>query len=96
MKRKNLLLISFCIILIVGSFIIGSKGEFGGADDQIEGVISEVNKEYTPWFNHIWEPPSGEVESFLFAFQAAAGAGFVGYYIGTKRNIKNDNVREAN
>lgn len=96
MKRKNLLLISFCALLIIGSLIIGAKGEFGGADDQIEGVISEVNKDYKPWFNHIWEPPSGEIESFLFAFQAAIGAGFVGYYIGTKRNVKNNNVQEAN
>ena len=33
-------------------------------------------------FNSIWEPPSGEIESLLFALQAAIGAGFIGYFIG--------------
>lgn len=63
-------------------------GEFGGADDQIQDTVKEVNKDYVPWFNHVWEPPSGEIESLLFAVQAAAGAGFIGYYIGRKKNVK--------
>lgn len=93
MKKKNLMLISLCIILIVGSLLIGSfmGGSFGGADDQIQDTISEVDKNYKPWFNHFWEPPSGEIESFLFAFQAAAGALFIGYYIGVKKNAKINN-----
>ena len=36
-----------------------------------------------------WEPPSGEIESLLFALQAAIGAGFIGYYVGKKQNAKN-------
>lgn len=90
MKRKNLILSIICIFLIEMSYIVGTMGggEFGGADDQIEDTIKEVNKNYTPWFSHIWEPPSGEIESLLFAVQAAAGAGFIGYYIGRKKNVK--------
>ena len=91
MKKKNLVLITLCVLLIVGSFLIGRKGSFGGADDQIQSTITEVNKEYKPWFNHIWQPPSSEIESLLFALQAAIGAGFIGYYIGRKQNVKAHN-----
>ena len=35
-------------------------------------------------FKHL-EPPSGEIESLLFALQAAIGAGFIGYFIGYTR-----------
>ena len=37
---------------------------------------------YQPWFNSIWEPPSGEIESLLFALQAAIGAIIIGYVLG--------------
>ncbi len=90
MKKKNLWLMGLCIALVVSSFVIGTMkgGEFGGADDQIEDTVKQVDANYTPWFSHIWEPPSGEVESLLFAVQAAMGAGFIGYYIGKKKNVK--------
>ena len=38
-----------------------------------------------PWFSSFFEPASGEIESLLFASQAALGAGIVGYYIGATR-----------
>jgi len=90
LKKRNLILSIICMFLIGASFLIGTMkgGEFGGADDQIQDTIKEVNKDYEPWFNHVWEPPSGEIESLLFAVQAAAGAGFIGYYIGRKKNVK--------
>ena len=47
--------------------------------------VAEINPEYKPWFEAIWSPPSAEVESFLFALQAAAGTGFIGYWIGFQR-----------
>jgi len=58
---------------------------FKGADDQAKEMISKVQPGYQPWFKPIMEPPSGEVETCLFAFQAALGAGFVGYWLGTAR-----------
>ena len=61
------------------------SSEFGGADDQVKDVVAEINPEYKPWFEAIWSPPSAEVESILFALQAAAGAGFIGYWIGFQR-----------
>ncbi|KGK86944.1 MULTISPECIES: energy-coupling factor ABC transporter substrate-binding protein [unclassified Clostridium] len=90
MKRRTLGLITLCIAIIGLSLLIGTArgGEFGGADGQIEEVISEVNPNYTPWFESVWTPPSGEIESLLFAAQASIGAGFMGYYIGKKKNAK--------
>ena len=88
MKKKTLLALFICGFIIIGSLIIGGKGEFGGADGQIEGVISEMNSSYEPWFESIWTPPSGEIESLLFALQAALGAGYIGYYIGKKQNVQ--------
>lgn len=93
MKRKNILLLVLCVALIVGSFVIGTVrgGAFGGADDQIKTTIQQVDGNYKPWAKHVWQPPSSEVESFLFALQAAIGAGGIGYYIGRKKNAKVNN-----
>lgn len=77
----------------MGSLFIGHLrgGEFGGADGEIEEVIMETREDYEPWFSALWEPPSGEIESLLFSSQAAIGAGFMGYYIGKKKNAKVNN-----
>ncbi|WP_287382543.1 energy-coupling factor ABC transporter substrate-binding protein [Methanobacterium sp.] len=56
------------------------QGYFGGADDAASTVIEETG--YEPWFSSIWEPPSGEIESLLFALQAAIGAIIIGYILG--------------
>ncbi|HSO25818.1 MAG TPA: energy-coupling factor ABC transporter substrate-binding protein, partial [Methanobacteriaceae archaeon] len=50
------------------------------ADGAAEKAIEETG--YQPWFNSIWEPPSGEIESLLFALQAAIGAIVIGYVLG--------------
>jgi len=61
---------------------------FTGSDDQAEGVIAALAPDYKPWFASVWEPPSGEIESLLFALQAALGAGVLAYYIGLRRGMK--------
>ena len=68
------------------------NAEFGGADGQAEEVILELQPDYEPWFEPILEPASGEVESLLFALQAAIGAGVVGFVLGriTKKPEKRD------
>lgn len=58
---------------------------FKGTDDQAKDVISKIAPAYKPWLKPFMEPPSGEVESLLFALQAALGAGFIGYYLGVVR-----------
>jgi len=88
MKKKTLIAIFICGFIIIGSLIIGSNGTFGGADGQIEEVIGEIDSNYKPWFESFWTPPSAEIESLLFALQAALGAGFLGYYIGRKQSVQ--------
>ncbi|MGB9792693.1 MAG: energy-coupling factor ABC transporter substrate-binding protein [Thermacetogeniaceae bacterium] len=82
MKFKNLLLIALVLLLIFAPLFLKKGAEFGGADDRAEQAITQLDPDYRPWFSSVWEPPSGEVESLLFAAQAAIGAGFIGYYLG--------------
>lgn len=58
---------------------------FQGADDQAKNMISKIKPDYQPWFRPIMEPPSGEVQTCLFAVQSALGAVFVGYWLGAAR-----------
>ena len=47
-----------------------------------EELITETHPDYEPWFSPIFEPASGEIESLLFALQAALGAGVIGFVLG--------------
>ena len=86
MKRKeNLILILLVVAIAAFPLIWNASAEFGGADDKVKDVVAIINPEYKPWYSAWWTPPSAEVESFLFALQAALGAGFIGYWIGFQR-----------
>ncbi|MTI46552.1 MAG: energy-coupling factor ABC transporter substrate-binding protein [Firmicutes bacterium] len=88
--NKNLILIALLIIMVIVPLAINKNAEFGGADGEAEGVIVEVSPNYEPWFSSIWEPPSGEIESLLFALQAALGAGIIAYYFGFMKGKRNN------
>ncbi|MBD1939772.1 energy-coupling factor ABC transporter substrate-binding protein [Microcoleus sp. FACHB-68] len=81
----NWLLILGVVFLAAMPLILVKNSEFGGADGQAEEAIQEVQPDYKPWFEPVVELPGGEVESLLFAVQAAAGAGVIGYVIGLYR-----------
>ncbi len=84
MKSKYyLVLVVIMIALFVAPLIISPSAEYGGADGAAEDAISETG--YEPWFTPIWEPPSGEIESLLFALQAAIGAIIIGYFVGYEK-----------
>ena len=80
--QKNVLLLALVVLLAALPLWLLPNAEFGGADGQAEEVVQELNPGYQPWFEPILEPASGEVESLLFALQAAVGAGIVGFVLG--------------
>lgn len=84
-NKQNILLLVLVVLLAFVPLILQKDADFGGADDQVKDVIAVVSPDYQPWFHFLWEPPSGEVESFLFALQAGIGAGFIGYFFGYQR-----------
>ncbi len=85
MKHENIILLTIVIILMAAPMFMYSglgedEGYFGGADGAGADAITETG--YEPWFESFWEPPSGEIESLLFALQAAIGAIIIGYFFG--------------
>ena len=98
--KLTVILMLLVLAIVIVPQVIKSGAEFGGSDDQAgggfcpgdggadgeaEAAIGEINPDYEPWFSSFYEPASGEIESLLFASQAALGAGIVGYYIGVTR-----------
>ncbi len=53
---------------------------FGGTDARVTQILEEDGAR--PWFTPIFEPGSSEVESGLFALQAALGGGLLGFALG--------------
>ncbi|ADL51959.1 energy-coupling factor ABC transporter substrate-binding protein [Clostridium cellulovorans] len=88
MKKKSVVLLILLLVLIISIPVVFIKNsEFQGTDTVAENMISQTNPDYKPWIKSIWKPPSGEMESFIFALQAAIGAGVIGYGIGYMRGI---------
>jgi len=87
-SKKNLWLILIAVVIVIVPLIFMGGSEFGGADDQAEDVIAEIDPDYEPWFESLWEPPSGEIESLLFSLQVAIGAGAIGYILGMMKGKK--------
>ncbi|MEU4656431.1 energy-coupling factor ABC transporter substrate-binding protein [Streptomyces sp. NPDC023723] len=87
--RINLLLLLAVAALAVLPLVFGlgdHKAEpFAGSDAEAETAITDIEPDYKPWFSPLYEPPSGEIESALFAVQAALGAGVLAYYFGLRR-----------
>ena len=91
-RTQNILLILAVIVLaliplwIVEKPAAGPDGEevaiFGGSDDKAKNLIGEIRPDYQPWFEPIFRPASSEVESGLFALQAAIGGCVLGFVIG--------------
>lgn len=88
--RLELITLAAIAILITAFAYMSSTGkyEWAGADSQAEDVISQLTGgTYQPWFQSIYTPPSGEIESLLFALQAAIGSLVIGYFLGYYRAL---------
>ena len=88
-SKTNILLLLLAVVIIITPLIFKGDSEFEGADDEAGDVIGDINPDYEPWFDNIWEPPSGEIESLLFSLQVAIGAGIIGYIFGNLKGKKN-------
>ena len=83
-------IVAFCVLFLYTSATM-SGAEFAGSDNVGSGLIAELSGKpmdsFTPLIPQ-YEPPSGEIESCLFALQAALGGIFVGgvfgYWYGQK------------
>ncbi len=91
---KNIILLIFVVLLAFVPLYIARDAKFTGVDTQGLEAISTLNADYIPWFDSLWKPPSGEVESFLFALQAALGSGLLFYYIGFTKGKHSANKRD--
>ena len=83
-----------CLLALVALFVVplwldsrraGPEERFAGTDATATAVVAQTDPSYQPWFSSMFEPSGGEVESGLFAMQAALGAGVLGYAIGYYR-----------
>ena len=84
MNTKHYIIIIIIVIAIFAlPLILFPAAEYGGADSAAEEAIS--GQGYKPWFSPIWTPPSGEIETLLFALQAAIGALIIGYFVGYEK-----------
>ncbi|WP_456474185.1 energy-coupling factor ABC transporter substrate-binding protein [Candidatus Pyrohabitans sp.] len=79
----------FLLMLLLPLTLAEEPEPWSGADALAEQKIVEITGgEYEPWFSPIWEPPSSEIETFLFSLQAAVGALVIGYFVGYFKGIK--------
>lgn len=91
-STKIILLVLLLLIIVIPLWTL-KDAEFGGADGEAEGVITEIQPDYEAWFEPILEPKSGEIESLLFSTQAALGASIIAYYLGYNRGKKKSENR---
>lgn len=94
----NLLLVAGIVMIIVYALVIdagrnGDKERFVGTDSAATTQIEQDNPGYKPWFTPLYAPTSGEIESGLFALQAALGGIALGYCFGALRTRRK--VEEA-
>ncbi|MDR1276819.1 MAG: energy-coupling factor ABC transporter substrate-binding protein [Candidatus Accumulibacter sp.] len=91
--RSNLWLLSGVVALVLIPFWVAPPPKteeeaarmFLGADGKAMDLVAEISPDYRPWFKPLIEPSSSEIASLLFSFQAALGAGVIGYYIGSAK-----------
>ncbi len=89
------------IIAIVGFALVldssrsGDDDRFIGTDTAATTQIEKDNPNYEPWFKPFFAPSSGEIESGLFALQAALGGVALGYTIGALRGRRRAEADEV-
>ena len=86
-KLANSWLLGTAIVLSFAPVLIFQGKEFKATDSINITAIEAVNPGYKPWFAPIIKPSGGEVETFLFATQAAIGSGVTCYILGLYKGL---------
>lgn len=86
MKRNHYYLLGILAVavILVSAVLLNPSSDFSGTDDSGVGVIDDMDPDYEPWFQNIWEP-SGELATLFFTMQAAIGALIIGYFLGSNK-----------
>ncbi|WP_295614402.1 energy-coupling factor ABC transporter substrate-binding protein [Chamaesiphon sp. GL140_3_metabinner_50] len=79
---NNWWLLGMAVALSFAPVLIFQGKEFKATDSINVTAIEEVKPGYKPWFTPVIKPSGGEVETFLFATQAAIGSGVTCYILG--------------
>ena len=83
-------ILAFCALFLYTSARMGNA-EFAGSDDvgsrQISKITGIPEEQFHPLIGQ-WVPPGGEIESALFAIQAAIGGIIVGWIFGYWKGLK--------
>jgi cobalt/nickel transport protein len=96
-KLANVGLLSIAVVLSLAPVLIFQGKEFKATDSKNQTAIEEVQPGYKPWFEPVIKPSGGEIETFLFATQAAIGSGVTCYVLGLykgRSDRQNDRDRE--
>lgn len=107
MKKRNWLIVAAVVLLTALPLWLvpkpmpetgGQAGEaFTGTDNKAQAAISEIAPGYQRWFEPLLEPAGAQIESLLFALQAAIGAGIIGYWLGasvTRERLRKEAERK--
>ena len=81
-KLANSWLLGTAVILSFAPVLIFQGKEFKATDSINITAIEAVKPGYKPWFAPVIKPSGGEIETFLFATQAAIGSGVTCYILG--------------
>ncbi|PKL58592.1 MAG: cobalt transporter [Methanomicrobiales archaeon HGW-Methanomicrobiales-4] len=86
--RRLELITGVVLVIFIALFLYTSEttnSEFSGADSVASGKIAEITgipeEQFTPLIGQ-WQPPSGEIESLLFALQTTFGGIILGLVFG--------------
>jgi cobalt/nickel transport protein len=92
-KLANVGLLSSALVLSLAPVLIFQGKEFKATDSKNQTAIEEVQPGYKPWFEPVIKPSGGEIETFLFATQAAIGSGVTCYILGLYKG-RNERQRD--
>ena len=73
-------LIALVLLFCIPFYTAPAESKFGGTDSAVTDILEKSHVK--PWFEPVAKPVGDEVESGMFAMQAALGSGIMFYCLG--------------